>query len=188
MGEDGFSIVVFDSVGEPTDTLFRRPLAPPTREPSFPGWRGILAYYATVSDDTAFVVATLSDSLWWVALANGAAGAMQLRFDGYVPPDVPSEAELSTPNRFAWADSFHRAASPQASASTIAAPFVRGILTFGAPNTTIVRLPSGSWVALAEAPPVLAVSDDTLIALLHPEATGRTLGKFLLSDLTSSPP
>lgn len=178
--QEGYALVAFDSIGVAVDTIFRRGLSVPTAiGDKLPGWRSLLGYYTTLSGDSVLVVATLSDSLWWFSLTSKDSGSRRLAFNSYVPPRPPTGPPQEGRDVFAWVNEFHRVASPQSGGGTIAVPFVQGILTFGDPNTTVVRLPQGSWRALADAPPILAASGDTLIALLHPESARRTLGKFL---------
>jgi hypothetical protein len=77
-----------------------------------------------------------------------------------------------------WRKGFHIAGKVIASSTTIAVPYVRGVLNFGDPMILLVRRPHSQWYALTGAPPVIHAWGDTLVAIINPGDAQPHLGLY----------
>jgi hypothetical protein len=164
-GEGNNTIYRFDSTGQMKTGFLDRGRLRPQADPDAAIWRTATQYWLAVANDSVFVSATLSDSLWSGPVVGPAINARRLNVPGYVPPTPPATPLQGAPEIMNWLKTFHIAASIQASDSLIVIPFVKGVLNLGDPTVLAVRFPDRGWIALDSAPPVLAVSGTTLIAI-----------------------
>ena len=123
-----------------------------------------------VLGDTAWVVSTISDSLWVVPLEGRPLEAEGYRLDipGYIAPSPPQTQLRSVRDLSDWGKSFHGAAPPLASSQLLAIPFVRGVLNYGDPSILVMRDQGGEWHALSDAPPIIAAHEARLLAIHNP--------------------
>ena len=142
---------------------------PANADPGLP-WGNMRQTHFTVSNDTAWAVSTISDSVWAVPLNRDEVQPQSYRLDipGYVAPAAPEIPLRSPRDLMEWGKSFHGAARPVASAELLAIPFVRGVLNYGDPTILVVRDQGGAWYALGDAPPVIAVSSERLLVIDNP--------------------
>lgn len=150
----------------------------PTGEREFELWGNIRNFFLDVQRDTAFVASTVSDSLWAVDLATGAVTRTRLRFAGYIAPKQPAQPLKDLSEMTAWSRGFHLASTLSTADGRIYLPFVQGVLNFGDPMILATRQPDGTWSAVTGAPPILAASNDEVVALLHPGEERIVLGIF----------
>ncbi len=154
----------FDSLGTWQNRLWAHPRLPESRYGSDPVWQSVAMWMMTEGGGRAYLVSTLSDSIWNIGLAGGSAHATSLNFLGYVGPEVPSKKESLSPDRFAWIRRFYAASAPQASSTMVSVPFVKGVLNYADPNVTIF-IDSLRSTAVRNMPPVVGSAGDTLLAL-----------------------
>lgn len=141
-------------------------------------WRTVTQQWLGVRRDTAFVVNTVSDSLWAVSLSSGEISATRLAFDGYKPPTFPEVIPRGPRGLMEWIASFHIAATIGVDSTQIVVPFVRGVLNYGDPMTLLVGDSLGEWRALNDGPPIIYSAHGALIGLLTPNEDAVIFGRF----------
>ena len=143
-------------------------------QPDNPAWRTIEGMYASAIGDTVYVTCTFCAQLASVDVRRGTSRTESLDFEGRIAPAPPGPDVRSVADIPAWTGSFHMTALVRTSATGLLfTNMVRGILNYGDPNVLLLRDARGRWRAFADAPPVLAVSGDTLLALV-PDREGRS--------------
>lgn len=145
--------------------------------PDDPRWRGLMSVYLSMRHDTAFVVTTLSDTLWAVSLSDSTAEAIGLPLPSYQPPKLPTRAAEAQGKPFAWANAFHRATTPIITATAVAIPLVQGILNYGDPSI-IALYEHGQVIELTSGVPLLASDGNTIYALHTPNDTAVVLARY----------
>lgn len=152
-----------DSVLVRTDSLgqLRRRYLPvasvtPRGEQMIEEWRNIRQFWLAIRQDTAFVVATLSDSVWAVDLTSGNVTSVHLSLPGYIKPTAPRGQFRSIKELADWSQSFHLSAGIVNTDDGLLINFVQGILNYGDPNMIAYRDQTGTWHALTDALPVIA--------------------------------
>lgn len=172
-------LIRLDSLGN--ETARHLPLAAfrPRGTRDVPQWRNILRPSVSVAGDTAFVVLTLSDSVWSVDLATGRVHSRRVAVPGYARPAAPARP-LGDPSAYgAWMRTFSTAATVVAGDGSVTVPFVNGIYLSTAPSTLAYRDPAGTWTALEGAPPIVGRWADTLLVLQNPEEDVVRLGLYV---------
>ncbi len=164
-GGENNTVYVFSSAGRLTSSFLSRNRLRPEQDSDAPIWRTASQYWLGVANDTVYVCTTLSDSLWTMPLDGAKIAGRRLILPGYIQPSSPAAPLRGAPEIMSWLKTFHIAAAIQASDSMVLIPFVKGVLNFGDPMILAVRFSDGLWVALDNAPPPLAVSGSTLIAI-----------------------
>lgn len=134
-----------------------------------PELRGHLWFHLTSRRDTAYVVATLSDSLWKVHLPSLRVSSSGITPVGYIPPRAPERPFTGVAEMMAWGKQFHTAAPPVAVDAFVAVPFVQGVLNYGDPMLLSV-LTHDAAITVRGAPPVISSMDNLLVTLPDPMA------------------
>ena len=149
--------------------LYTIDVLPAGADPSLP-WGNLRQNLFAVSNDTAWAVSTISDSIWAVPLNSDVLQpeAHRLAIPGYVPPAAPENPLRSIEDLMAWGKSFHGAARPVASSELLAVPFVQGVLNYGDPTILVLRDENGDWYALSDPPPVIAAHANQLLVIHNP--------------------
>jgi hypothetical protein len=158
---DKFSLTRYDSIGTRPRTLFERQGVPVADQPTSPRWKGINAFYFAEVADTAFVVASLSDTLWKVNINTGAVTTALMRFDGFDRPALP--AAFPVDNSYSWTNAFYIAWRPAAGNNVVVIPFARGFLDDTNGRVGFVRSTQGEWLAIEDAPILVAAANGELI-------------------------
>jgi hypothetical protein len=164
----------FDSTGRVVASYFpwSRSKPPVAQDPGAPIWQSVLFYDVAVRHDTAFVVSTLSDSLWLVSLQSGDISSSRLRFEGYIPPHPPEGGRVSIAQVSNWRKGFHMPSYVAANTSVVMVPFTMGILVEGDPYVLVMQDRKGRWIAIDDAPPILYVGDAYVLALMNSKDSG----------------
>ena len=149
--------------------LYTTDVLPAGADPSLP-WGNLRQNLFAVSNDTAWAVSTISDSIWAVPLNSDVLQpeAHRLAIPGYVAPAAPQNPLRSIEDLREWGNSFHGAAWPVASSELLAIPFVQGVLNYGDPAILVLRNQSGEWYALSDPPPVIAAHANQLLVIHNP--------------------
>lgn len=180
VGDPRGVVLVVDSMGGNLRRLFGRELAPVTDDPRNGRWKTVTQYWHVVQGDTAYVFATVSDSMWIVRLATGEVSAHQVPVPGYTPPQLPAASGPPGPqagNPFAWILQYPVAMGAWSGpGGLLGISFVKGVLAYGDSATLMVRHADGSWVALTDAPPVFATLGFRLLGLHQPDSDTAVLG------------
>jgi hypothetical protein len=127
-------------------------------------WRSIRQFFLTVSSDRAYVVSTVSDSLWVVDFASGATQRSKIPLVGYRRPVSPERQLRDARDLDAWASSFHTAAPAVVSDSIVLIPFVQGILNYGDPQIIGV-VGAGRAITITDAPPLIAGRNGEIVTI-----------------------
>ncbi len=149
--------------------LYTTDVLPAGADPSLP-WGNLRQNLFAVSNDTAWAVSTISDSIWAVPLNRDVLEpeSYRLAIPGYVAPAAPQNPLRSIEDLMAWGNSFHGAARPAASSELLAIPFVQGVLNYGDPTILVLRDENGDWYALSDPPPVIAAHANQLLVIHNP--------------------
>lgn len=148
----------------------------PEGQPARRIWGNVRNASLSTAGGAAFVVTSLSDSLWTVDLRSGGTSARRITPPAYAPPVAP-RGSLSGVGAFSrWADSWSATTLVRASGRTTMVVFVRGILMRGDPAVAAYRGPDGTWRGLTDVPIVLALRGDSAVSLLDPDADTLRLG------------
>lgn len=187
---DGSYLVLAEFAGDPhilsrvdsAGKVLRRylPIAGvrPTGQGDHDLWRNVRNFSLDLSGDTAFVVSTISDSVWTVRLASGEESRSRLEIPGYVAPTVPSQVPPDVPALIKWANSFHAASTLSVDGGAVYLPYVQGVLNNGDPMLLLTRGRDGRWSALQGAPPVIGAANGRAITILNPGEAQVRLGFF----------
>jgi hypothetical protein len=178
-GDQQKALLLGDTAGTRATWLLDIVRLRPRDQPDHPAWKFLSQYWLGVGGDSAYVVTTLSDSVWSVALGGDSIVSYRLEVPGYVAPTPAHEMPRGVKQMMEWQKTFHVAAKVIATPEVVAVPFVQGVLNYGDPMILALRPRGGAWVALAGAPPILHARGDTLIGLLHPDEDPPTLGLFV---------
>lgn len=170
-------LVLTDSLATPIKRLLPIGDVLPEGAPVHPAWGSIEANFMTVRNDTAFVVRSLSDSLWIVDLASGTVRSMRLLVPGYIKPFLPETFEPGVKGLFKWSSSFHLAVTIHATSRGLYIPFVKGVLNYGDPTVLVVQR-DGRWMAFDTRQPLLHASRNLLTVLADPNADRVTLALY----------
>ena len=159
-----------DTLGDVTQSYLPIRDLLPRGASEHPIWESTKAFLLTVRNDTAFVVSTLSDTLWTVALSSGAISRIPFAFEGYAHPRAPGpDDEAGIRGIRAWSAKYHLPASIFTTGSAVYVPVVKGVLNFGDP-LVVLRFANGRWQALDSLPPTIAASPRGIVALEDPDA------------------
>jgi hypothetical protein len=151
----------------------------PEGQPDLPIWGNVRNASVAVAGNRAYVVSSLSDTLWAMDLPNGEMRAARITPPGYALPMAPRE-NMSNPKSFSrWADSWTTTSLVRASDHGTMVIFVRGVLMRGDSAVAAYRGPEGAWQGLTGAPIVLAMHSDTVVALLDPNADKLQFGLYV---------
>ena len=170
-GDAGETLAVFDGQGTTLAAgLSIGNVLPEGADPKGGPWNNMRQTFMAVSNDTAWAVSTISDSVWMVPLDGEMVTATSYRLDipGYVAPKAPQTQLRSVRELSDWGKSFHSAAPPVSSSQLLAIPYVRGVLNYGDPMILVLRDDRGYWHALRNAPPIIAAHDRSLLAIHNP--------------------
>lgn len=162
---DGYVLFRTDSTGKPSRRFLRIRDTHPRDQPAESPWRSVRGFSIALHGDTAFVVCTLSDSLWTVNLRSGVESAVRLSLPDYKIPVPPAQPLTSMAELMKWSRSLQLAVSMTASDSTLLINFTRGVLSAGDPNTAAIRSADGRWNAVSQAPAFLRGVGPDLLAL-----------------------
>ena len=169
-GDPESALGVFAEDGTPLmDGLDTNNVLPANVDPTLP-WGSMRQTLFAVSNDTAWAVSTISDSIWAVPLDREVLEpeSYRLAIPGYVAPAAPVDPIRSLRDLMAWGKSFHGVARPAASSELLAIPFVQGVLNYGDPAILVLRDGKGDWYALSDPPPVIAASANRLLVIHNP--------------------
>jgi hypothetical protein len=136
-----------------------------------PIWETVRAFLMSLRGDTAYVVSTLSDTLWSVRVPDGTITRTRLEIPGYIRPFIPTADNPIAPGPQGiqrWFSEFHMPAAISTSDNGLYISVVMGILNYGDPQILLRRNTSGSWWAIADAPPIIAAASDRVVALQDP--------------------
>jgi hypothetical protein len=168
-----------DSLGSRISASLPHAQIRPEGQPDFPVWGNVRNASLAVAEGRAFVVSSLSDSLWTVDLPDGEIRATRITPPGYAAPVAPRE-NMSNPKAFSrWADSWTTTSLVRASDRGTLVIFVRGVLMRGDSAVAAYRGPQGAWQGLTGAPVVLAMRSDTVVALMDPNADKLQFGLYV---------
>ncbi len=159
----------FDAQGALLEGYLDREQMKPPEQPQHPTWRSMTSYWLGAEGQTAYVVQTISDSLWMVDIATGRVRSVHLRIPGYEAPRVPETPPRGLEGLREWSKTFHIAANISVDGGNVIIPFVKGILNYGDPMILVVVRPREAELVLEGAPPILRARDGVLFALVDPE-------------------
>lgn len=170
----------YDSIGLELRRMIPMKRPPVGDSPGNPLWLSMSQYWQVLVQDTAFVFATLSDSVWIVDLSTGSIASHQLLIDGYLPPVLPERPLSPRDKEFAtWRGSFHTAmGAVSATDGFVGISLVQGVLNYGDPALFVYRAPSGEWTALSAGPPVIAARPGEVLAIHRPESETVVLARY----------
>lgn len=153
----------------------------PENAPEDPMWETVRAFLLCRRGDTAFVVSTLSDSLWTVRISDGSVTRTKLDIPGYIEPSIPTGGNGINPGPqgiLQWLSGFHMPAAISASETGLYVSVVKGILNYGDPQILLRQDARGSWWAITDAPPIIAADSDRIISLEDPTGEVVTFGLY----------
>ena len=156
-----FILVRYDSAGGHPRELFEREGVPVADHPESPLWTRLSLYFFTADADTAFVVGSLSDTIWKVNVNTGTVSRALMGFDGFERPKLPADPQQDESDD--WAKAFYRAYRPLGGGGLVVIPFAKGYLNNSAGQAVLIRSPQGKWLAVTDTPMIMAVSDSDLV-------------------------
>ena len=122
---------------------------------------GLSFFYFAEDADTAFVVASLSDTIWKVNVNTGAVTTALMRFEGFGPPRLPPTFPVD--KSYSWANAFYRAWRPVAGFGVVAIPFARGFLDDNDGQAGLIRSRGGQWLAIENAPTIVGTVNGDVV-------------------------
>lgn len=134
-------------------------------------WRGQASPAFALQRDSAFVVLSISDSVWIVDLVSGKSDVRQLTVQ-QVPrfSKVPQEAKVSQVGMARYFTQLFVAATPVMTDSLVIIPFVQGTPLQGGAVINAIRLGNGTWVSTPDLPHFRGSLGDRLFAISgHPD-------------------
>jgi hypothetical protein len=140
----------------------------PSGEPADPMWESLRLVSVAVRSDTAFVVMTISDSLWTVDLRSGVVSVQRLVLPGYSKPALPERVIPGPRGLRDWSSSMHLAVSIHATERSLFIPFVKGVLTYGDPTILAWNRGGSNWLAFETRRPLLHAGGSTVTVLKNP--------------------
>jgi hypothetical protein len=170
----------FDSLGILKRRFIPRRSPPVTDDAKNPAWTSVTQYWHVPLGDTVVVSATVSDSLWYVALPSGTVTSTRLRVPGYTAPHLPTDKpDPRSRDPFRWIREQYTAVGPVGSGipgKPLGLSFVKGILHYGDPAVFVLRTPRGSWVGTSDLPPILALHEKEALGLIVSDSTRVRVG------------
>lgn len=150
----------------------------PTGEKNDPIWSSVRSFFLDLRGDTAYLVNTVSDTVWRVELPSGRVDREVVSFRGQVAPRAPETPLRDVVALSAWAKAAHMASTLSVGSRVMVVPFVQGTLNFGDPMVLLAREPGGGWKALRGAPPIIYARGDTLLGIMNPNEDQVRLGLY----------
>lgn len=179
VGKPGGTLFRYDSLGHAVQAYLPFATLPIDEQPTEPLWQTVAQYRAAARAETAFVFLTISDSVWRVDLRSGKTSASQIRFPGYARPTLPEMgAYRRSADRFAWIKRAHVVMSPVVSSNGLGVSFVQGILNYGDPTVFVFQKPDGTWISIADAPPIIHMSAGEILTIHRPNDDRTVLGRY----------
>ncbi|WP_337171613.1 6-bladed beta-propeller [Gemmatimonas aurantiaca] len=141
---------------------------PAPDQPLDPRWNNVYqAWSTTCGDGHAYVATTISDSVWRVALDDGAIASQSAAYVGYSAPVLPDpSAPVDRAKLFGWIKKYDAVQGIMCERGQVGFTFVRGTRNYGDPQVFMLR-EGDRWQGYSEALPVVAFRGDTLLALLN---------------------
>lgn len=164
-------LVLTDSLAKPIRRFLPIGNALPEGSSSHSAWISIRQPVMTVRHDSAFVVSTLSDSLWTVDLNSGAVAHTHLDIPGYARPALPETFEPGPRGLSAWTKTFHMPVAIYSTDRALYIPFVQGVLNYGDPTLLVAAGPGNQWRVFHTRRPLVDASGTTLTTIAEPEAS-----------------
>lgn len=162
---EGYVLFHLDSTGKQVGRFLKIRDVLPRGMPDSPYWRNVRNFYLTVLHDTAYVTLTYSDTLWRVSLRDSVESAIAITPPGYQVPAPPKTDLRTLEDLKTWSHSLQLTVTPTAGEAGVVVNFVTGILSYGDPNTAVVRPRGGGWVAIPGAPAFLLADSRSLVTL-----------------------
>ena len=159
---------MLDSLGAPVRSFLPIRDVRPIEAASSSWLNSVADFRFAIRGDTAFVVSTVMDSLWWVDLHSGALGALHVPLPEYrqVREPQPSDQMPQTPaGLFQHLKQFDAAAAIVALPKHLIISFVRGVLNFGDPQTLAILHDDATWTIVRDAGPLVSVVNESLVTL-----------------------
>jgi hypothetical protein len=136
------------------------------RESKRTSWDNFLSFGIGVHGDTAYVTASVSDTLWIVDLETGRTLRERILVQGVDFPPDPTTRDLAAPAAMIhWSKRYHWAQAPLRIDSLLLVPFVKGDVSDQA-SVTAVRSFSNTWTAIAPGPWFMRANSRELVALV----------------------
>jgi hypothetical protein len=177
-GADPNVLVETDSLG-----VVRRSFLPigktlPRGQGEHAVWEAVRAFSLAVNSDTAVVVCTVSDSVWFVDLKSGATSAQRLGVPHYVAPSVPSATGRTIAWLQKWIRTFHTAAAVYVVDGAVVVPFVKGVLNYGDSAIVMQRTRGGRWLTFETTTPLVYGAPGGLLGLARPQGDSLTINVY----------
>jgi hypothetical protein len=163
---DGYVLFLFDSAGALLDRFL--PIGDHWRIPhrTGPSPRNSHQFWLAHRSDSAFVVSTLSDSLWTIRLTDRSGAAVAIALPDYPKPSPGHDLD-SSPGPIHREGQSETAAAIDAGPAGLIVNFTRRTRDGGEPGTAVVLTPGGRWIALEHAPRLLHSGPGTFATLTH---------------------
>lgn len=179
---DGRSYVFLDAGLQKDDVLFhtdslggiRSSFLPishivPVGEKDGSEWVFPRTFFLDVEADTAFVIASVRNTLWKVDLSSGSVSETTVAFDGYIRPLLWSTSDNVTtgPEAIEWFLGRHLTGFIRVDRGEVLWPFIQGELMRGDPMLLLHQTRTGSWEVLDESVPILVDMTDGHVAAIE---------------------
>ena len=174
-------LVLTDSLAKPIRRLLPIGKTLPEGSQDHSAWMSVRQPVMTMRHDSAFVVLTISDTLWTVDLNSGAVAHTHLAIPDYTRPALPEKFEPGPRGLGAWVKSFHSAVAIYSTDRTLYIPFVQGVLNYGDPTLLLMGGPGNQWRVFHTRRPLVDASGMTLTTIADPEAS--TVGLRVYSEV-----
>ena len=172
---DGYVLFLFDSAGALLDRFLPIGDHWASRRRTGPSPRNSRQFWLAHRSDSAFVVSTLSDSLWTIRLTDRSGAAVAIALPDY-PKSSPGHDLDSSLGPMPRAGKPEIAAAIDAGPAGLIVNFTRRTRDGTERGATVVLTPSGRWIALEHAPQPLHSGLGAFATLTHAsDGTGRLM-------------
>ncbi len=132
-------------------------------------WAFPRTFFLDVKADTAFVIASVKNTLWKVDLLSGSVSETTVDFAGYVRPALPRPSDNVTTGQEAieWFLQKHLTGFIRTDGNRILWPFIQGEIMKGDP-TILLHHHAGTWEVLESAPILVDMTNGLVVTVEQP--------------------
>lgn len=162
-GGQGAGIAIVDSMGQIRRTVAVPVPDRPAGTAASPLWASLGRVNIYASSRGFWITRPMFDSVWIVHAASDSQGVMPVPAPSFHTPQLPNAPPTSRADIASWWGTLLLPHTVLHSSTSLYVGFSRGTYNDGAPGVLMVLGPDSVWRSYDNAPPVLGLSDRTLI-------------------------